>query len=118
LALDQAEQWYQRSLDLRDKADWFSQARCLSSLGAVALQRFDDAQAAVAERLIARLEQRRQPRHRLTPRTRSARYAAMRQRSRRALLGLVGRLGVAVAPMARNWNWCWYQAWTSASSLG
>jgi tetratricopeptide (TPR) repeat protein len=44
--LGQAEHWYQRSLRLRPGSDQLGQARCLSSLGAVALKRFDDARAA------------------------------------------------------------------------
>jgi tetratricopeptide (TPR) repeat protein len=44
--LGQAEQWYRRSLGLRDESDDLGRAKCVSSLGAVALKRFDDAQAA------------------------------------------------------------------------
>lgn len=44
--LDQAEHWFRISLSLRDDADWFGRARNFSSLGAVALERFEDAQAA------------------------------------------------------------------------
>jgi tetratricopeptide (TPR) repeat protein len=44
--LDQAERWYRHSLSLRPDSDRRGQALNLSSLGAVALERFDDAQAA------------------------------------------------------------------------
>jgi tetratricopeptide (TPR) repeat protein len=44
--LDQAEHWYQRSLSLREDSDRYGRAVCLGSLGNVALERFDDAQAA------------------------------------------------------------------------
>jgi hypothetical protein len=44
--LDQAEQWFRRSLSLRDDDDQLGRARNLGSLGAVALRRFDDALAA------------------------------------------------------------------------
>ena len=44
--LGQAEQWFQRSLRLRAGSDQFGQARGLAQLGAVALERFDEARAA------------------------------------------------------------------------
>jgi tetratricopeptide (TPR) repeat protein len=44
--LDQAEHWYQHSLRLRTDSDRLGRAKSLSQLGAVALQRFDDARAA------------------------------------------------------------------------
>ncbi|HEV3294709.1 MAG TPA: tetratricopeptide repeat protein, partial [Streptosporangiaceae bacterium] len=44
--LDQAEQWYQRSLRLRTADDRFGRARSHGQLGAVALYRFDDARTA------------------------------------------------------------------------
>jgi tetratricopeptide (TPR) repeat protein len=44
--LDQAGQWYQRSLSLRPEGDRVGRARCHGQLGAVALWRFDDARAA------------------------------------------------------------------------
>jgi hypothetical protein len=44
--LDQAEHWFQRSLRPRPDSDRLGRARCLSSLGRVALARFDDARAA------------------------------------------------------------------------
>ncbi len=44
--LDQAEQWYRHSLRLRDDGDRIGRAACLGQLGAVALERFEDARAA------------------------------------------------------------------------
>ena len=44
--LDQAEHWFQHSLSLRPDSDRLGRAQSLSSLGDVALERFDDAQAA------------------------------------------------------------------------
>jgi tetratricopeptide (TPR) repeat protein len=44
--LDQAEHWFRHSLSLRPDSDWLGRARSLGSLGAVALLRFGDAQAA------------------------------------------------------------------------
>jgi tetratricopeptide (TPR) repeat protein len=44
--LDQAEHWYQHSLGLRADDDKLGQAACLGQLGMVALERFNDAQAA------------------------------------------------------------------------
>ena len=44
--LDQAEHWFQHSLRMRPGSDQLGQARSLAQLGAVALQRFDDARAA------------------------------------------------------------------------
>src|SRR5262249_2932277 len=43
--LDQAEHWYSRSLSLTDDDDQLGCARCLGSLGGVALDRFGDARA-------------------------------------------------------------------------
>ena len=40
--LDQAEHWFQRSLSLRLDSDRLGRAQCLSSLGGVAIRRFDD----------------------------------------------------------------------------
>jgi hypothetical protein len=44
--LDQAEKWYRHSLSLRPGGDRLGRARCLRGLGAVALERFDDARGA------------------------------------------------------------------------
>jgi tetratricopeptide (TPR) repeat protein len=44
--LDQAEHWSQRSLSLRTGTDQLGQAKGLSQLGSVALERFEDARAA------------------------------------------------------------------------
>ena len=44
--LDQAEHWFQHSLNLRPDGDAVGRASSLSTLGAVALQRFNDARAA------------------------------------------------------------------------
>jgi tetratricopeptide (TPR) repeat protein len=44
--LEQAELWYQRSLELTDVRAPSAQSKCHMQLGAVALQRFDDAEAA------------------------------------------------------------------------
>lgn len=44
--LDQAERWLRYSLSLRPDSDRRGRADCLSSLGGVALERFEDAQAA------------------------------------------------------------------------
>lgn len=44
--LNQAEHWWQHSLELRPDSDRLGRARCLGSLGTIALDRFDDAQAA------------------------------------------------------------------------
>jgi tetratricopeptide (TPR) repeat protein len=43
---DQAEQWYQHALTLRDPADQLGRAICLGSLGSIAVDRFDDSRAA------------------------------------------------------------------------
>jgi tetratricopeptide (TPR) repeat protein len=43
--LNRAEQWWRRSLNLRPESDRLGRARCLGSLGGVALSRFDEAQA-------------------------------------------------------------------------
>lgn len=43
--LDQAEHWYRHSLDLRDEADQYDRARCLTSFGILAMERFNDAHA-------------------------------------------------------------------------
>jgi tetratricopeptide (TPR) repeat protein len=59
--LDQAEHWWRRSLDLRPDSDRLGQALCFGSLGIIALERFDNAQAvgeaepALLERLNAAL---------------------------------------------------------------
>jgi len=42
--LDQAESWYRRSLELREERDHLGRGRCLSQLGQVAWERFDEAQ--------------------------------------------------------------------------
>jgi tetratricopeptide (TPR) repeat protein len=44
--LDEAEHWFQHNLSLRPDSDRLGRARTLNSLGHVALERFDDAQAA------------------------------------------------------------------------
>lgn len=44
--LDQAEQWFRRSLELRPDSDRYGRAQCLGSLGGIALERFDDARSA------------------------------------------------------------------------
>ena len=44
--LDQAEQWYRHSLELRDEHDRLGRSKCLGQLGAVARERFKDARAA------------------------------------------------------------------------
>ncbi len=44
--LDQAEQWFRRSLSLRGDSDRLGRAKCLGSLGGVALARLDDASTA------------------------------------------------------------------------
>jgi tetratricopeptide (TPR) repeat protein len=44
--LDQAEQWFRRSLQLRPDSDRHGRAHCLNSLGSVDLYRFNDALAA------------------------------------------------------------------------
>jgi tetratricopeptide (TPR) repeat protein len=44
--LDQAERWYQRSLELRDESDRQGRGRCAGQLGTVARNRFGEAQAA------------------------------------------------------------------------
>jgi tetratricopeptide (TPR) repeat protein len=44
--LEQAERWYQRSLELRDQCDRQGRGQCLAQLGQVALERFREAQAA------------------------------------------------------------------------
>lgn len=51
--LDQAERWYQRSLELHDAHDRLGQARCLVQLGAVAFERSKE--ATTAEELLQRL---------------------------------------------------------------
>jgi tetratricopeptide (TPR) repeat protein len=64
--LDQAGQWYQRSLSLRPDSDRVGRASCHGQLGALALERFDDAHAAgrakgvLLERLNAALRHYRQ----------------------------------------------------------
>jgi tetratricopeptide (TPR) repeat protein len=54
--LDQAEHWYQHSLNLREDTDWLGRARLLGSLGGLALQRFQDARAASQSRPLLLLE--------------------------------------------------------------
>jgi TPR repeat protein len=44
--LEQAEQWYQRSLELLDEHDKLGQAHCLGQLGYVAWERFEEARTA------------------------------------------------------------------------
>jgi len=44
--LEQAEQWYQRSLELRDERDKLGQAQCLTQLGYVAKEHFKEARTA------------------------------------------------------------------------
>jgi tetratricopeptide (TPR) repeat protein len=44
--LEQAEQWYRRSLELRDERDKLGQAQCLGQLGLVARERFKEARTA------------------------------------------------------------------------
>lgn len=44
--LDQAECWYQQSLDFRDEHDRLGRAKCFGQLGAMALERFEEARAA------------------------------------------------------------------------
>ena len=44
--LGQVEQWYRRSLELRDERDRQGRGQCLAQLGSVALERFDEARAA------------------------------------------------------------------------
>jgi tetratricopeptide (TPR) repeat protein len=44
--LEQAEQWYRRSLELHDEHDKLGQARCLNQLGYVAWERFKEARTA------------------------------------------------------------------------
>jgi tetratricopeptide (TPR) repeat protein len=44
--LDQAEHWFRHSLSLRSDSDLHGRARNLSSLGGVAMERFDEARAA------------------------------------------------------------------------
>ena len=44
--LEQAEQWYRRSLELRDERDKLGQAHCLTQLGYVAYKRFKEARTA------------------------------------------------------------------------
>jgi len=44
--LKEAERWYRRSLDLRDPRDRLGRGKCLSQLGLVARQRFQEARAA------------------------------------------------------------------------
>ena len=44
--LDEAERWFQHSLSLRPDSDRIGRARCLGSLGVLALQKFDEARAA------------------------------------------------------------------------
>lgn len=43
--LDEAERWYRKSLELHEPGDGLGRARCLCSLGSVALRRFDEARA-------------------------------------------------------------------------
>jgi tetratricopeptide (TPR) repeat protein len=43
--IEQAEQWYRRSLELRDEHDKMGQANCLGQLGYVAWERFKEAKA-------------------------------------------------------------------------
>ena len=52
--LDQAENWFQHSLSLRLDRDRLGRARCLCSLGEVAMMRFDDALAAGAAEPVPR----------------------------------------------------------------
>jgi tetratricopeptide (TPR) repeat protein len=42
--LEKAEQWYQRSLELRDRQDRLGRSKCLTELGRVAHERFQQAQ--------------------------------------------------------------------------
>jgi tetratricopeptide (TPR) repeat protein len=42
--LQKAEQWYQRSLELRDQRDRLGRSKCLTELGRVAHERFQEAQ--------------------------------------------------------------------------
>ncbi|MHC4620438.1 MAG: tetratricopeptide repeat protein [Planctomycetota bacterium] len=44
--LDKAEEWYRRSLELRDEGDRLGKAHCLAELGSVAYERFDEARDA------------------------------------------------------------------------
>ena len=44
--LDQAEQWYQRSLELCDERDRLGRARCLGQMGLVAYERFNETHSA------------------------------------------------------------------------
>lgn len=44
--LDEAERWYRHSLELQDESDRLGQSRCRNQLGAVELERFNDARAA------------------------------------------------------------------------
>jgi tetratricopeptide (TPR) repeat protein len=44
--LEQSEQWYQRSLELRDERDKLGQAKCLEQLGIVVRERFKEARTA------------------------------------------------------------------------
>jgi tetratricopeptide (TPR) repeat protein len=44
--LDEAESWYQHSLDLRDESDHFGRAQCIGQLGQVHRKRFIEARAA------------------------------------------------------------------------
>ena len=45
-SLDEAERWYQRSLDLQSEGDRLGQGRSLAQLGYVAYERFEDARKA------------------------------------------------------------------------
>lgn len=44
--IEQAEQWYRRSLELTDERDKLGQAQCLNQLGYVAYERFEEAMTA------------------------------------------------------------------------
>ena len=58
-ALDRAEHWYRRSLELRNETDRLGQSKCTFQLGAVAQEQFDEAQAAgrSASELLAHLNE-------------------------------------------------------------
>ncbi len=45
--LNQAEHWYLRSLELRDKHDRLARAGCVGQLGSIAFERFEETRAAV-----------------------------------------------------------------------
>jgi tetratricopeptide (TPR) repeat protein len=48
--LDQAERWYWRSLELYEQKDRLGRGKCSGQLGFIALERFDEAQAAGRDR--------------------------------------------------------------------